>query len=132
MFVYLSEQNMPYLPLIISIKLIGFLIILAIAKNNKKRLGQITRKHNFYKIGFYMFNGLFISWFNRFSLNLEFFKFLSPNFKEEVKKQGKKIWDFSFGGKLFIIASLLFVVLLFGFTIDFLIDSLSLFFKIVL
>ena len=34
MFVYLSEQNMPYLPLIISIKLIGFLIILAIAKNN--------------------------------------------------------------------------------------------------
>ena len=47
MFVYLSEQNMPYLPLIISIKLIGFLIILAIAKNNKKRLGQITRKHNF-------------------------------------------------------------------------------------
>ncbi len=38
MFVYLSEQNMPYLPLIISIKLIGFLIILAIAKNNKKKI----------------------------------------------------------------------------------------------
>ena len=38
MFIYLSEQNMPYLPLIISIKLIGFLIILAIAKNNKKKI----------------------------------------------------------------------------------------------
>lgn len=38
MFIYLSEQNIPYLPLIISIKLIGFLIILAIAKNNKKKL----------------------------------------------------------------------------------------------
>ena len=38
MFVYLSEQNMPYLPLIISIKLIGFLIILAIAKINKKKI----------------------------------------------------------------------------------------------
>ena len=42
MFVYLSEQNMPYLPLIISIKLIGFLIILAIAKNNKKKIGAIS------------------------------------------------------------------------------------------
>ena len=38
MLIYLSEQNIPYLPLIISIKLIGFLIILAIAKNNKKKL----------------------------------------------------------------------------------------------
>tara|TARA_Y100000766_G_scaffold128976_1_gene110849 strand:+ start:808 stop:966 length:159 start_codon:yes stop_codon:yes gene_type:complete len=35
---YLSEQTIPYLPLIISIKLIGFLIILAIARNNKKKL----------------------------------------------------------------------------------------------
>ena len=35
---YLSEQSIPYLPLIISIKLIGFLIILAIARNNKKKL----------------------------------------------------------------------------------------------
>ena len=34
---YLSEQTIPYLPLIISIKLIGFLIILAIARNNKKK-----------------------------------------------------------------------------------------------
>ena len=34
---YLSEQSIPYLPLIISIKLIGFLIILAIARNNKKK-----------------------------------------------------------------------------------------------
>ena len=47
--------------------------------------------------------------------------FLAPNFKEKVKKEGKKIWDFSFGGKLFIISSLLFVVLLFGFTLDLLI-----------
>ena len=38
MILYLSEQSIPYLPLIISIKLIGFLIILAIAKNNKKKL----------------------------------------------------------------------------------------------
>ena len=35
---YLSEQTIPYLPLIISIKFIGFLIILAIARNNKKKL----------------------------------------------------------------------------------------------
>ena len=34
---YLSEQTIPYLPLIISIKFIGFLIILAIARNNKKK-----------------------------------------------------------------------------------------------
>ena len=47
MFIYLSEQNIPYLPLIISIKLIGFLIILAIAKIIKKSLRRITRKHNF-------------------------------------------------------------------------------------
>ena len=38
MALYLSEQSIPYLPLIISIKLIGFLIILAIARNNKKKL----------------------------------------------------------------------------------------------
>tara|TARA_B100001939_G_scaffold159213_1_gene137545 strand:- start:1204 stop:1341 length:138 start_codon:yes stop_codon:yes gene_type:complete len=38
MFVYLSGQNIPYLTLLISIKLIGFLIILAIAKNNKKKI----------------------------------------------------------------------------------------------
>ena len=37
MALYLSEQSIPYLPLIISIKLIGFLIILAIARNNKKK-----------------------------------------------------------------------------------------------
>ena len=44
MFVYLSEQNMPYLPLIISIKLIGFLIILAIARNNKKKFELKNKK----------------------------------------------------------------------------------------
>lgn len=44
MFVYLSEQNMPYLPLIISIKLIGFLIILAIAKNNKKKIRRNNKE----------------------------------------------------------------------------------------
>jgi len=37
MTLYLSEQIIPYLPLIISIKLIGFLIILIIARNNKKK-----------------------------------------------------------------------------------------------
>ena len=69
-----------------------------------------------------MFNG-FVLFLGSIGLTLiwSFLNFLSPNFKEEVKKQGKKIWDFSFGGKLFIIASLLFVVLIFGFTIDFLI-----------
>ena len=36
MTLYLSEQSIPYLTLIISIKLIGFLIILIIARNNKK------------------------------------------------------------------------------------------------
>jgi hypothetical protein len=44
MFIYLSEQNIPYLPLIISIKLIGFLIILAIAKSNKKKFETNNRK----------------------------------------------------------------------------------------
>lgn len=44
MFVYLSEQNIPYLPLVISIKLIGFLIILAIAKNNKKKIGTNNKE----------------------------------------------------------------------------------------
>lgn len=34
---YLSEQNIPYLPLIISVKLIGFLVILAIGRNNRKK-----------------------------------------------------------------------------------------------
>ena len=34
---YLSEQNIPYLPLIISVKLIGFLVILDIARNNRKK-----------------------------------------------------------------------------------------------
>ena len=34
---YLSEQSIPYLPLIISVKLIGFLVILAIARNNRKK-----------------------------------------------------------------------------------------------
>ena len=38
MTLYLSEQSIPYLPLIISIKLIGFLIILIIARKNKKNL----------------------------------------------------------------------------------------------
>ena len=38
MTLYLSEQSIPYLPLIISIKFIGFLIILIIARNNKKNL----------------------------------------------------------------------------------------------
>ena len=37
MILYLSEQSIPYLPLIISVKLIGFLIILAIARNNRKK-----------------------------------------------------------------------------------------------
>ena len=34
---YLSEKSIPYLPLIISVKLIGFLVILAIARNNRKK-----------------------------------------------------------------------------------------------
>lgn len=37
MILYLSEQSIPYLPLIISVKLIGFLVILAIARNNRKK-----------------------------------------------------------------------------------------------
>tara|TARA_B100000214_G_scaffold23888_1_gene15816 strand:+ start:384 stop:533 length:150 start_codon:yes stop_codon:yes gene_type:complete len=41
---YLSEQSIPYLPLIISIKLIGFLIILAIARNNKKKFDVKNKK----------------------------------------------------------------------------------------
>jgi len=40
---YLSEQSIPYLPLIISIKLIGFLIILAISRSNKKKF-EINNK----------------------------------------------------------------------------------------
>tara|TARA_Y100000766_G_scaffold74070_1_gene62496 strand:+ start:47 stop:229 length:183 start_codon:yes stop_codon:yes gene_type:complete len=45
MALYLSEQSIPYLPLIISIKLIGFLIILAIARNNKKKF-EVNRINN--------------------------------------------------------------------------------------
>ena len=41
--------------------------------------------------------------------------YINPNFNNEMKKEGKKIWNFSFGGKLFIIGSLFFVVLIFGF-----------------
>ena len=47
--------------------------------------------------------------------------YINPNFNSEMKKEGKKIWSFSFGGKLFIIGSLFFVVLIFGFAVDFII-----------
>ena len=47
--------------------------------------------------------------------------YINPNFNNEMKKEGKKIWNFSFGGKLFIIGSLFFVVLIFGFAFDFII-----------
>ena len=69
-----------------------------------------------------MFNG-FVLFLGSIGLALiwSLLNFLAPNFKEKVKKEGKKIWDFSFGGKLFIVSSLLFVVLFFGFALDFLI-----------
>ena len=72
-----------------------------------------------------MFNG-FVLFLGSIGLVLiwRFLNFLTPNFKEEVKEEGKKIWNFSFGGKLFIVGSLFFVVLLFGFAIDFLIRFL--------
>ena len=44
MTLYLSEQSIPYLTLIISIKLIGFLIILIIARNNKKKFEANNNK----------------------------------------------------------------------------------------
>jgi len=44
MTLYLSEQSIPYLTLIISIKLIGFLIILIIARNNKKKFKTNNNK----------------------------------------------------------------------------------------
>ena len=47
--------------------------------------------------------------------------YINPNFNNEMKKECKKIWGFSFGGKLFIIGSLFFVVLIFGFAVDFII-----------
>ena len=47
--------------------------------------------------------------------------YINPNFNNEMKKESKKIWNFSFGGKLFIIGSLFFVVLIFGFAFDFII-----------
>jgi len=47
--------------------------------------------------------------------------YINPNFNSEMKKEVKKIWGFSFGGKLFIIGSLFFVVLIFGFAVDFII-----------
>ena len=47
--------------------------------------------------------------------------YINPNFNSEMNKEGKKIWGFSFGGKLFIIGSLFFVVLIFGFAVDFII-----------
>lgn len=72
-----------------------------------------------------MFNG-FVLFLGSIGLVLiwSFLNFLAPNFKEEVKEEGKKIWNFSFGGKLFIVGSLFFVVLLFGFAVDFLIRFL--------
>ena len=47
--------------------------------------------------------------------------YINQNFNNEMKKEAKKIWNFSFGGKLFIIGSLFFVVLIFGFAFDFII-----------
>jgi len=72
-----------------------------------------------------MFNG-FILFLGSIGLALIWsaLNLLTPNFKEKVRKEGKKIWDFSYGGKLFILGSLLFVVLLFGFILDFLIRLL--------
>jgi amino acid permease len=72
-----------------------------------------------------MFNG-FVLFLGSIGLTLTWslLNFSSPNFKEKVRKEGKKIWDFSFGGKLFIASSLLFIVLLFGLILDFLISFL--------
>ncbi|MFL2824994.1 MAG: hypothetical protein ACJ0A2_05985 [Alphaproteobacteria bacterium] len=47
--------------------------------------------------------------------------YINPNFNNEIKKESKKIWNFSFGGKLFLIGSSFFVILIFGLAIDFII-----------